>query len=44
MGVEENFYGVIDFVKMKVINWNEEDMGMIFIYEDILVEYLDMVE
>lgn len=44
MGVEENFYGVIDFVKMKVINWNEEDMGMIFIYEDILVEYLDIVE
>jgi len=31
-------------VKMKAINWNEEDMGMTFTYEDIPAEYLDTAE
>ncbi|AEA99832.2 elongation factor G [Alteromonas mediterranea] len=44
MGAEENFHGVIDLVKMKAINWNEEDMGMTFTYEDIPAEYLDTAE
>merc|ERR1712063_95080 len=44
MGAEENFHGVIDLVKMKAINWNEEDMGMTFTYEDIPAEYLDKAE
>ena len=44
MGAEENFHGVIDLVKMKAINWNEEDMGMTFTYEDIPAEYLEKAE
>merc|ERR1712063_103537 len=44
MGAEENFHGVIDLVKMKAINWDEEDMGMTFTYEDIPAEYLDTAE
>jgi elongation factor G len=44
MGAEENFHGVIDLVKMKAINWNEDDMGMTFTYEDIPAEYLDTAE
>ncbi|GEA08572.1 elongation factor G 1 [Alteromonas sp. KUL42] len=44
MGAEENFHGVIDLLKMKAINWNEEDMGMTFTYEDIPAEYLDKAE
>lgn len=44
MGAEENFQGVIDLLKMKAINWNEEDMGMTFTYEDIPAEYLDKAE
>ncbi|BFT31712.1 elongation factor G [Alteromonas sp. D210916BOD_24] len=44
MGAEENFHGVIDLVKMKAINWNEEDMGMTFTYEDIPAEYIEKAE
>ena len=35
IGAEEEFKGVVDLVKMKAINWNEEDQGMTFEYEDI---------
>ncbi|MDP8079382.1 elongation factor G [Phocoenobacter skyensis] len=35
IGAEEDFKGVVDLVKMKAINWNEEDMGMTFTYDDI---------
>lgn len=39
---EEDFKGVIDLVKMKAINWNEEDQGMTFTYypipEELMVE------
>ncbi|NMH60973.1 elongation factor G [Alteromonas ponticola] len=38
IGSEEEFRGVIDLVKMKAINWNMEDMGMTFTYEDIPAE------
>ena len=27
IGAEENFKGVIDLIKMKAINWNEDDHG-----------------
>ena len=30
IGAEENFKGVVDLIKMKVIFWNEDDMGMTF--------------
>ncbi|MAB22765.1 MAG: elongation factor G, partial [Idiomarina sp.] len=35
VGAEDNFRGVVDLVKMKFINWSEEDMGTSFTYEDI---------
>ncbi|PID51550.1 MAG: elongation factor G [Pasteurellales bacterium] len=44
IGSEENFKGVVDLIKMKAINWNEEDMGMTFTYEDIPAEMQDLCE
>ncbi|WP_434927797.1 elongation factor G [Shewanella sp. HL-SH8] len=35
IGTEEDFKGVIDLIKMKAINWSEEDQGMSFTYEEI---------
>ncbi|WP_445769068.1 elongation factor G [Rheinheimera sp.] len=40
IGAEDNFNGVIDLIKMKAINWNMEDQGMTFTYEDIPAEML----
>ncbi|WP_334065312.1 elongation factor G [Alteromonas genovensis] len=44
MGAEEEFHGVIDLIKMKSINWNGDDMGMTFTYEDIPAEYVEKAE
>jgi len=44
IGAEEDFKGVIDLIKMKVINWNEEDQGMTFTYEDIPEDMQDEAE
>ncbi|GLT16355.1 elongation factor G 1 [Vibrio zhanjiangensis] len=44
VGAEENFKGVIDLIKMKMINWNEEDQGTTFTYEDIPADMLEMAE
>jgi elongation factor G len=41
IGAEEHFTGVIDLIKMKAINWNEEDKGTTFTYEDVPAELLD---
>ncbi len=35
IGVEENFKGVVDLVKMKAIYWSEENMGSVFTETDI---------
>ena len=35
IGAEDNFKGVIDLVRMKAINWNEEDLGSTYIADDI---------
>ncbi len=35
VGAEEDFAGVVDLVKMKAINWSEENMGAQFEYIDI---------
>lgn len=35
IGAEENFKGVIDLIKMKAINWNDEDRGMTYTHEEI---------
>ncbi|MEH8022452.1 elongation factor G [Rheinheimera metallidurans] len=41
IGAEDNFRGVVDLVKMKAINWNSEDQGMTFTYEDIPADMVD---
>ncbi len=35
IGVEEEFKGVIDLVKMKAIEWSDKDFGSTFSYSDI---------
>lgn len=35
IGAEENFVGVVDLIKMKAIEWDEESKGMSFKYEAI---------
>ncbi|MDP2562957.1 elongation factor G [Psychrobium sp. 1_MG-2023] len=35
IGTEEDFKGVIDLIKMKAINWSEDDQGASFTYEEI---------
>ncbi|WP_299811313.1 elongation factor G [uncultured Shewanella sp.] len=35
IGAEEDFNGVVDLIKMKAINWSEDDQGMTFTYEAI---------
>ena len=35
IGAEENFKGVIDLIRMKAINWNEDDLGATYTEEDI---------
>jgi len=44
IGAEDEFTGVIDLVKMKAINWNENDQGMTFTYEDIPADMQDLAE
>lgn len=42
IGKEENFRGVVDLVKMKSINWNNENSGISFEYGDIPNNILDI--
>ncbi len=42
IGAEENFRGVIDLVKMKAINWKDENMGVEFSYDDIPEDMLSL--
>ena len=44
VGAEDDFKGVIDLIKMKMINWNDEDQGMTFTYEAIPAELQDLAE
>lgn len=44
IGAEENFTGVVDLIKMKYINWNNEDQGTSFVYEDIPADMVDECE
>jgi elongation factor G len=41
IGAEEDFKGVVDLIKMKAINWSEEDQGMTFSYEAIPADLAD---
>jgi len=44
IGAEEDFEGVVDLIKMKAINWNEDDQGMSFSYEDIPADMQELAE
>ncbi|CAM4421376.1 elongation factor G [Pseudoalteromonas ostreae] len=44
VGAEDDFKGVIDLIKMKMINWNDKDQGMTFTYEAIPAELQDLAE
>jgi len=44
VGAEDDFKGVIDLIKMKMINWNDEDQGMTFTYEPIPAELQDLAD
>ncbi|XOV79491.1 MAG: elongation factor G [Aestuariibacter sp.] len=44
IGAEENFRGIVDLIKMKAINWNMEDQGMTFSYEEVPAELQDRAE
>jgi len=44
IGAEENFKGVIDLIRMKAINWNEDDLGSTYVAEDIPDDLLTQCE
>ncbi|WP_342607990.1 elongation factor G [Vibrio tritonius] len=44
IGAEDEFKGVIDLIKMKAINWNEEDQGMTYTHEDIPADLVELAE
>ncbi|AKC32469.1 elongation factor G [Candidatus Pantoea carbekii] len=44
IGSEESFTGVIDLIKMKAVNWNDQDSGVTFTYEDIPIDMQGLVE
>ncbi|HUD25405.1 MAG TPA: elongation factor G [Burkholderiaceae bacterium] len=41
IGVEENFRGVVDLVKMKAILWDEASQGMKFTYTDVPADLVE---
>jgi elongation factor G len=41
IGAEEKFAGVVDLIKMKAINWSDENMGAQFEYVDIPADLQD---
>ncbi|RTZ13653.1 elongation factor G [Vibrio aquaticus] len=44
VGAEEDFKGVIDLIKMKMINWNEADQGTTFTYEEIPADMQELAD
>ncbi len=44
IGAEDSFIGVVDLIKRKAIDWNTEDQGLTFTYEDIPADMVDQVE
>ena len=44
IGAEEHFTGVVDLIKMKAINWSEEDHGTTFVYEDIPADMQELAD
>lgn len=44
IGKEDSFIGVVDLLKKKAIDWNEDDQGVTFTYNEIPQEMLSEVE
>jgi elongation factor G len=44
IGIEENFLGVIDLVKMQAIVWKDESLGAEFVYQEIPVDMKEKAE
>ncbi|MGY3685797.1 elongation factor G [Vibrio coralliilyticus] len=44
VGAEDEFKGVIDLIKMKMINWSEADQGTTFTYEEIPTDMVELAE
>ena len=44
IGAEEDFSGVVDLIKMKVINWTEADHGMTFSYSEIPADMQELAD
>jgi len=44
IGVEDEFKGVVDLVRMRAIYWNDEQSGMVFEFADIPAELRDQAE
>ena len=42
IGAEETFKGVVDLVKMKAIRWDEDNMGMTYVEDDIPADLEDL--
>ena len=35
IGSEDNFSGIVDLIRMKAIKWNDEDLGVTYVEEDV---------
>ncbi|MBT9098469.1 elongation factor G [Methylovulum psychrotolerans] len=44
IGSEENYKGVVDLIKMKAIYWDDANMGMTFVEDDIPADMLPICE
>ena len=44
IGAEENFKGVVDLIRMKAINWSDEDLGVTYKEEDIPDDIMDICQ
>lgn len=44
VGIEENFKGVVDLIKMQAIIWKDESLGAEYSYEEIPVDLKDKAE
>jgi len=42
IGSEDNFSGVVDLIRMKAIKWNDEDLGVTYLEEDVPENMVDL--
>ena len=44
IGAEENFKGIVDLIRMKAINWSDQDLGVTYKEEDIPDDLMDICQ